>query len=766
MVDPNFALNKIEFDMTQILEIKERTKVDNQKGNIIKESYPVLEMTCAACAVSVESMLKSTKGVIDAAVNFANQTAMVEYDKDVAKPDDLQNAVRAIGYDIVINAEDPQAVKEEAQRKHYMDIKNRTIWAAILLAPASIMGMFFMHHPLANWISLVFTAPVVFYFGRSFFINAWKQAKYRKANMDTLVALSTGIAFSFSLFNTIFADFWHSRGIHPHAYYEVAAFIIVFISLGKLLEEKAKLKTSSAIKKLMGLQAKTVRIIKNGEELEVPIASVQTGDTVLVRPGEKIPVDGEVASGKSFVDESMITGEPVPAEKTTGSKVFAGTVNQKGSFRFVAEKVGADTILSQIIKMVQEAQGSKAPVQKLVDKIAGIFVPVVMGIAMLTFVTWMIFGGENAFTHALLTSITVLVIACPCALGLATPTAIMVGVGKGAENNILIKDAESLELGHKVNAVILDKTGTITEGKPVVTDLLWKEEIKHYKEVLLAMELNSEHPLADAVVNRFREENISSAEIYHFESLTGRGIKAETADGLYFVGNRKLIDEENIAVPVNLNNAVKQWQKEAKTVIYFADTSSVLAVIAIADKIKSTSRAAIETLQNRGIEVYMLTGDNSETAAAVAQQVGLRHYKAEVLPSDKADFVKNLQNQGKIVAMVGDGINDSHALAQADVSIAMGKGSDIAMDVAKMTLITSDLQSVPKALQLSKKTVLGIRQNLFWAFIYNLIGIPIAAGILFPINGFLLDPMIAGAAMALSSVSVVGNSLRLKMAKL
>jgi Cu2+-exporting ATPase len=732
----------------------------------VKQSFPVLEMTCAACAVSDESMLKNTKGVKDASVNFANQTALVEYDAAQAKPADLQQSVRAIGYDLVVDVEDPQAIKEEAQRKHYEEIKSRTLWSAVLSVPVVVIGMFFMDWKPGTYISMLLSAPVVFYFGRSFFINAFKQARFGKANMDTLVALSTGIAFLFSLFNTFFPEFWHSRGIHAHVYYEAAAVIITFISLGKLLEERAKSSTSSAIKKLMGLQPKTVRAKVDGVEMELPIASVKAGHTIIVRPGEKIPVDGVVNFGNSFVDESMISGEPVPVEKKPGEKVFAGTINQKGSFEFEAQKVGADTVLAHIIKMVQEAQGSKAPVQKLVDKIAGIFVPIVIGISMLTFITWMVLGGDNAFTHAMLTSITVLVIACPCALGLATPTAIMVGVGKGAENNILIKDAESLELAHKVNAIILDKTGTITEGKPVVTDFIWETNDAHTRQILYALEAQSEHPLAEAVVNKLKEEGVQSTSVEGFESITARGVKASANGSHYFVGNRKLMEENGVQLSDALITTATRLQAEAKTVVYFSNSKHVLAVMAIADKIKATSKAAIDTLNKKGIDVYMLTGDNEQTAQAVANQIGLTHYKADMLPSDKAEFVKELQAQGKVVAMVGDGINDAHALAQADVSIAMGKGTDIAMDVAKMTLITSDLQSIPKALNLSSKTVKGIRQNLFWAFIYNVIGIPIAAGVLYPINGFLLDPMIAGAAMALSSVSVVSNSLRLKFAKI
>jgi Cu2+-exporting ATPase len=752
------------------IALPQHKKGKHQTGStaIVKETYPVLEMTCAACAISVESMLKSVDGVLHAGVNFANQSVLVEYDANTVSPETLRDTVRSIGYDLVIQKENQEAVKEEAQQKHYEQIKQRTIWASILSLPVVIIGMFFMNIPYANWIMMALATPVVFILGRSFFINAWKQAKHRKANMDTLVALSTGIAWLFSTFNTIYPEFWHQRGLHAHVYFEAAAVVIAFISLGKLLEEKAKSNTSSAIKKLIGLQPKTVMLVDaNGNTTEIAIAQVKVGDLLLVKPGDKIPVDGTLVSGDSYVDESMITGEPVPVAKKKDDVLYAGTINQKGSFRFRADKVGSDTLLAHIIKMVQEAQGSKAPVQKLVDKIAGIFVPVVIGIALLTFAAWMMLGSENAFTHALITSVTVLVIACPCALGLATPTAIMVGVGKGAENNILIKDAESLELAHKVNAIILDKTGTITEGKPVVTDLLWysSKEHQHLQQAVLhALEQQSEHPLAEAVVNYLEQHITTPATLQSFESLTGLGVTGTVEGKTYFVGNRRLIDEHKITIDQSVSVKAATLQEEAKTVIYFAGDGKLLAVIAIADKIKDSSRTAIETLQRNGIEVYMLTGDNAHTAAAVARKVGIKNYHAEVMPTFKAEFAKQLQAQGKTVAMVGDGINDSQALAQADVSIAMGKGSDIAMDVAKMTLITSDLNSIPKALTLSRKTVRTIKQNLFWAFIYNLIGIPIAAGVLFPFNGFLLDPMIAGAAMALSSVRVDSNSLRLKAA--
>lgn len=587
--------------------------------------------------------------------------------------------------------------------------------------------------------------------------------------MDTLVAVSTGVAFLFSLFNTLWPTYWTDRGLEAHIYYEAAAVIIALILLGRLLESRAKSNTSTAIRKLIGLQPKEViRILEDGTEQVIPIKAVQPGDILLVKPGDKIPVDGSVTEGVSFVDESMITGEPVPVEKVTGTHVYTGTINQKGSFKFMAEKVGSETILAQIIKMVQEAQGSKAPVQQLVDRIAAIFVPAVIGIAALTFIGWMIAGGELAFTHALLTSVTVLVIACPCALGLATPTAIMVGFGKGAENNILIRDAQSLEQLCKVQAVVLDKTGTITEGKPVVTDIFWNPgiDLRHSMEVLLFMESRSEHPLADAVVLHLTEEGIKTNLKGEFNSLTGQGIQGVINGESYFVGNRRLLEMNGISRESEQAEQADACSLEGKTVVYFADSKQVLALIVIADRMKPGAVKAIERLQAEGIEVYMLTGDNRITARAVADSIGLKHFKAEVMPSDKADFVKELQQQGKIVAMAGDGINDSQALAQADVSIAMGKGSDIAIDVAKITLITSDLNAIPKAWALSKQTVAAIRQNLFWAFIYNLIGIPLAAGILYPCCGFLLNPMIAAAAMAFSSVSVVTNSLRIKAKKI
>lgn len=733
----------------------------------IKETFPVTGMSCASCALSAETIVSSQPGVVNAAVNFANTSLQVEYVPTIISPQKLKTAVQAVGYDLVIeNTREAKEALEDLHAKKLQSLKLRTILSITLSIPLVAIGMIFMDIPFANYIMWALATPVVLVFGRQFFVNAWKQAKHRSANMDTLVALSTGIAYIFSVFNTVYPEFWHSRGLHPHVYFEAAAVVIAFILLGKWLEEKAKASTSSAIKKLMGLQPQTVTVVHNGGHMmEISIEHVKIADTLLVKPGEKIPVDGEVVLGESYVDESMISGEPIPVAKTKGEKVFAGTINQKGSFQFTAEKVGGDTVLAHIIKMVQVAQGSKAPVQKLVDNIAGIFVPIVIGIALISLVSWVILGGANGVTQGLLALVTVLVIACPCALGLATPTAIMVGVGRGAEYGILIKDAEALELSHKVNAIVLDKTGTITKGQPELTDILWSNETDQNINILYSLEKASEHPLAEAITKYF-DEKASPLLIDNIDSITGAGIKGSYKNEFYFIGTRQLLAQNGIV----LNNDVEQWaeqkRSEAKTTIFYADSQNILATIAIADKVKDSSKEAISMLKELGIQVYMFTGDNTQTAAAVASQVGIADYRGDALPSDKAAFVEELQKKGKVVAMVGDGINDSHALAQADVSIAMGRGSDIAMDVAKMTIISSDLIKIPEALSLSRKTVRTIRQNLFWAFIYNLIGIPVAAGILYPFTGFLLNPMIAGAAMALSSVSVVTNSLRLKWIKL
>ena len=581
--------------------------------------------------------------------------------------------------------------------------------------------------------------------------------------MDTLVALSTSIAFLFSLFNTFFPEFWYARGLEPHVYYEASAVIIAFVLTGKLMEERAKGNTSTAIRKLMGMQPKVARVLRNGAEEEILIENLQIGDMVVVRPGEQIPVDGQLSEGDSYVDESMISGEPVPVEKKKGDKVLAGTINQRGSFIIYATQVGSETVLARIISMVQEAQGSKAPVQRIVDRITGIFVPVVLGIAILTFVLWVAIGGSEYISYGILSAVSVLVIACPCALGLATPTALMVGIGKAASQHILIKDAVALEQMRKVDVVVLDKTGTLTEGHPTATGWLWAQSQEPYfKDVLLAAEMRSEHPLAGAIVSALQnEEKVKPAALDSFESITGKGIKVSYEGDTYWVGSHKLLKDFSATVNDVMAEMLVRYESDGNGIIYFGRENELLAIIAVSDPIKATSAEAVKELKRQGIDICMLTGDGQRTALAVSSRLGIERFVADALPDDKAEFVRELQMQGKKVAMVGDGINDSQALALADVSIAMGKGTDIAMDVAMVTLMTSDLLLLPKAFQLSKQTVKLIHQNLFWAFIYNLIGIPIAAGILFPLNGLLLNPMLASAAMAFSSVSVVLNSLSL-----
>ncbi|MFA7081644.1 MAG: heavy metal translocating P-type ATPase [Bacteroidales bacterium] len=739
--------------------------MENNNTPTIKKTFPVLQMGCASCAVNVENTLKTQEGVVSVNVNYASSSVIIEYLPKKTNPEKLQKSVQSVGYDLMIDeGENKDQQVEDIKTKKYKGLRKRTFGAIILAIPIFIIGMFFMDMPYANYIMWALSTPVLFYFGKDFFINAFKQAKHFSANMDTLVALSTSVAYSFSVFNTLYADFWKERGLEAHVYFEAVAVIIAFILIGKLLEEKAKGNASSAIKKLMGLQPSSVMVVKdNGSQVETPLANIIIGDIIIVKPGEKIAVDGMVIEGSSYVDESMLSGEPIALLKTKDQKVFAGTINQKGSFMFRAERVGSQTMLSQIIKMVQDAQGSKAPVQKLVDKIAGIFVPTVMIISIIALIAWIVLGGDDGLDRGILALVTVLVIACPCALGLATPTAIMVGMGKGAENGILIKDAESLETAKKINAIVLDKTGTITEGKPILTDIFWLNDEDSTKAILFSLESQSEHPLAEAIIHHF--EDLERTPMTNFESITGKGAKVRIEDKTYYAGNKNLLIENNILFDNSLIEKSDDLIKESKTIVWFSDNEKALALIGIEDKIKPTSKEAIKYLKDLGIDIYMLTGDNKTTAKLIAEKVGIDNYKAESLPHQKAEFVRELQEKGKIVAMIGDGINDSAALAQADISIAMGKGSDIAMDVAKMTIISSDLNKIPMAIKLSKQTVTTIKQNLFWAFIYNIIGIPIAAGILFPLTGFLLDPMIAGGAMALSSVSVVSNSLRLKLKK-
>ena len=676
-------------------------------------------MSCASCSARVEKTLNHQSGVKKAVVNYASATATVEYDPTSCSSETLQQAVQAAGYDLLIN-QDGNTLEEaeEAHNKKFSALKFRTTWAIILSMPVVIIGMFFMDMPHANPIMWALSTPVVFWLGRGFFTSAWKQLQHGSANMDTLVAISTGTAYLFSLFNMLFPDFWLSRGIHPHVYFEAASVIIAFILLGRLLEEKAKGNTSTAIKKLMGLQPKTVTIIvdeghavpHSSFERVIPIEQIRPGDIVLVKPGERIAVDGIVTEGSSYVDESMLSGEPVAVSKHKDAKVFAGTINQKGGFRFRAEKIGTDTLLAKIIHMVQDAQGSKAPVQQLVDKIAGIFVPTIIGIAVLAFIAWMLLDGTGGFTHGLLAFVTVVIIACPCALGLATPTAIMVGIGKGAERGILIKDAESLEIAKKIDTVVLDKTGTVTEGKPVVSKLIWNTQAmtpgtgatagNALSDIFYSLEKLSEHPLAEAVVNHLKES--ASIDIQDFESITGKGVKGRAQGRTYLAGNRKLLEENHIAIPPSLQEEATRLTSEAQTVIWFADEENVLAIAGITDRIKETSIRAVSELHAAGIEVHMLTGDNEATAREIARKAGIAHYQASVLPQDKAAFVSRLQAEGRKVAMVGDGVNDSPALGLADVGLAMGGGSDIAKEVADIILADTDLAAIVRLRRMSQ----------------------------------------------------------------
>lgn len=729
-----------------------------------KRNYPILKMSCVMCANSIEKKLSTVKGLNSYSVNVATRMLSVEYDSSEITPEDIKKEIIDAGYDIVIDTKAGNL--EQVERRQFNELRIKVILAWVLSSVVMWLSMVHIKGDWANWVMLIFSGVVIFYCGRSFYVNAYRQLKNRSSNMDTLVALSTLVAFSFSSFNVFAPEFWISRGVESPIYFEAATMIIAFVMLGKLLEEKAKKRTSSAIKGLMGLQSKTATLVTGDIEQEVLIETLNVDDKISVKPGEKIPVDGVVVSGVSFVDESMISGEPVAVEKQRGKKVLAGTINQNGSLIFEATEVGEMTVLSQIIRMVEKAQNSKAPVQKSVDKVSRIFVPTIMIIAVMTFMLWYIVGGEEYFARGILSTISVLVIACPCALGLATPTALMVGIGRAAQKHILIKDATALEAMCKVDTVVLDKTGTITEGKPMVSNIIWEDVITDIdKSALLSIEKKSEHPLSGAIVDRLKLDGVLPVKVNEFENRPGMGVVANIGERRYWVGNVVLSDDFSVLLTEDAKRNVEKEQKNGHTVVLFGCEKELLSIIVISDTLKETSQKAIELLQQKGIEVHMLTGDSEEAARYWATRLNIKSFKAAVLPEQKQIYIESLQSKGKIVAMVGDGINDSQALAKANVSIAMGKGTDIAMDVAMITLITSDLSKIHETISLSKRTVRIVHENLFWAFIYNSIGIPIAAGILFPIWGILLNPMFASAAMAFSSVSVVLNSLRLRRFK-
>lgn len=717
-----------------------------------KEVFAVTGMACAACAVSVESMVSSLPGVSSASVNYAGANVHVTYDPETISPADFVKSVESIGYGLIIEDDDLSEKLEKIEYQYFHELKRKLIVAGIFTIPVFVLSMFHtIHIEFINWVLLFLSMPVILFSGSEFYRNAWKQARHRMVNMDTLVALSTGIAFIFSVLNTIFPFIFLGSGLQPHVYFESATVIITFILAGKFLEARSKSKASSVIRDLMNLQPKTLTISRDGNEMELPLSMVAPGDHVMVKPGDRIPVDGVVESGDSYIDESMISGEPMPVFKTNGTNVFAGTLNKNGNLIITASKTGKNTLLAGIIAMVQEAQSAKPPIQKLADKIASVFVPIVLAIAVITFFLWWVLGPQPSITFAFLTTISVLIIACPCALGLATPTALIAGIGRGALQGILIRNAEILETACKINGVIFDKTGTLTTGKPVVTKSFWLKEDELLKQILYSLEKRSGHPLAYAILSLFEEMPLLTVE--NFEDIPGKGVKASFQNYSCLAGNKTLMDECGIIVPAGSGS---------DNSVYFAFDKQIVAGFSIDDTMRENSAEAVNTLRKEGIEVFMLTGDKETTAAEMAHKTGITNYFANVLPADKNHFVRDLRQKGYKVAMVGDGINDSAAMAEADLGIAMSTGSDIAIDSAGIILMQGDLRAVAQSIRLSKATVRIIRQNFFWAFFYNIIAIPIAAGALYPFTGFLLSPMIAGAAMALSSVTVVMNSLRLK----
>ncbi|MFD2784173.1 heavy metal translocating P-type ATPase [Hymenobacter rubripertinctus] len=742
------------------------------------ETLDIEGMTCASCASAIEKSLSRAPGVQSAMVNFATEKATVHYLPGQASPATLKEAVVNAGYGVLERAPDTSAAERSAEIDRqkelaYQKLKRR-FWVAtglaVIIMPLSMLMLWpalmaRVNMPLLNYALLLLTLPVLLYSGREFYVSAWNGFKHRAANMDTLIAVGTGAAFLYSLAATVVPDFFLSRGLMPEVYYDTTATIIALILLGKVLEMRAKTQTSAAIRSLMGLQAKTARVVRpDGQQVDVPIEQVQLGDIIVVRPGEKVATDGRITEGQSSLNEAMLTGESLPVEKKTGDPVFGATLNKTGSFRFEVTKVGADTMLSQIVKLVEDAQGSRAPIQRLADKVSAIFVPTVVVIAILTFVLWFdLAPAETRLPLALVNFVAVLIIACPCALGLATPTAIMVSTGKGAEHGVLIRNAEALEKAYKVDTVLLDKTGTITKGEPAVTDFLAPgQDSARLLQLVAAVERQSEHPLAEAVVRHADAQGGARLNATGFRAIEGKGAAATVEGQAVLIGNHRLLTEADISLSAELTAQAEQLLGQARTVLYVAVAGQAVGLVGVADTVRDTSAAAIKELQALGIEVVMMTGDNPQTAAQVAGQVGIARYFAEVLPQDKAGKVKALQAEGRTVAMVGDGINDAPALAQADIGLAVGSGTDVAMEAAGITLMRSDLHGVVTAIELSRQTIRTIKQNLFFAFIYNTLGIPVAAGLLYPFFGILLSPMLAAAAMALSSVSVLTNSLRLK----
>lgn len=730
-----------------------------------KQIFPVVGMSCAACAAKVQKTLERCPGVKSVSVNLASAKAMAVYDEALCSPSALKSAVRAAGYDLLLPEEAGKKSLQEKRDAEYLALKTDCICALVLALPVAIMSMGFMGNRPMMFACWILSTAVVFFYGRRFFLSAARQLRHGSANMDTLVACSTLTAYLYSVFNLFFPDVLLSAGIEPHLYFESASVIIAFILLGRLLEQRAKRKASRSIEKLMGLRPASLCAIRNGVPSEIAIDEAVAGDEVLVRPGERVPLDGIVLEGGSYVDESMLTGEPVPSYKKPGDEVFAGTMNSAGSFRFRASKTGADTMLSRIAAMIEEAQGSRAPVQNLVDKIASVFVPVIMVIAALSFAFWMIFYPGNGLAYAINAFVSVLIIACPCALGLATPTAIMAGIGRGAEQGILIKDAAALETARRVNCFVADKTGTLTLGRPEVVSELWPGgRTTEASAVLSALESRSKHPLSSAVVRHLGQAE--SMELRDFDEVPGAGVRAVAFNSACCAGTRSLAESLGIQIPAEASDFASHYAEEGASLVYFAYKGSLAAVIALADVLKPEAREVVEELRREGIETIMLTGDGAAAARKVAGEAGISEVASSLLPADKYERITSLQSQGRVVAMAGDGINDGAALARADLGIAMGRGSDVAIEASQVTILSDDLRRLPVLFSLSRLTVRTIRQNLFWAFFYNCLAVPIAAGVLFPFTGFMIDPMAGGIAMAFSSVSVVSNSLLLFKRKL
>ena len=765
----NVIYDPTEVDLSQIGKSIEDAGYQTGELNM---QVSIRGMSCASCVSRIEQQLRSLPGILDASVNLSTEQAFIKYLPEQVDFDRIQRAVQDAGYEVPISEE-----KTEPDQLPAKKTKVRKLWrkfiVAVFFTILVFIGSFSRLFPGLQtvperivWITLfLLTLPIMFYSGRQFFVGAWRALKHRAADMNTLIAVGTGSAFAYSTITTFVPSLFPET--LRHVYFDTTAVIISLILLGKLLEARAKGRTSEAIKKLMGLQAKTARVVRDGNEQDIPIEEVLVNDIIVVRPGEKIPVDGIVIDGSSSVDESMITGEPIPIKKGKNDEVIGATINKTGSFRFSASKVGKDTMLSQIIKMVQQAQGSKAPIQRLADIISSVFVPIVIVVAIMSFVVWFDFGPEPRVTFSFITFITVMIIACPCALGLATPTSIMVGTGKGAENGILIKDGEALETAHKLSVIVLDKTGTITVGKPDVTDVVTAESFNSDELLKLAasLERGSEHPLGEAIVEHARSKEITLADPQDFQAIPGHGVEGDVDGRHVLLGNYKLMSERGIDVRL-LKTEADRLSDEGKTAMFIAVKDLAAGIISVADPIKKNSADAIEAMEKLGITVVILTGDNQSTAHAIARQVGVSRVLAEVLPEDKVKEVVKLQQEGHVVGMVGDGINDAPALAQANIGIAIGTGTDIAIEASDITLIRGDLSGVPTAIRLSKATMRNIKQNLFGSFIYNSLGIPVAAGILYPFFGILLSPIIASAAMAMSSVTVLSNALRLRQFKI